>query len=127
MTTAAPTSPAHQAAIEAYAAGLSVLPPREDGSKTPDANAWADYQETRADLAAINAWYANGRTGIGAVMGKVSGNIELFEFDDLATYEAFLEAADQAGLGELVGRIRAGYEERTPGDGVHWLTRCTTI
>jgi hypothetical protein len=44
-----------------------------------------------------------------------------FEFDDLAVYKWFLGAANEAGLGELVGRIREGYEEETPGGGVHWL------
>ena len=34
--------------------------------------------------------------------------------------ESFIDAAIAAGFGPLVERIRAGYEEWTPGGGIHW-------
>lgn len=120
----------------AFAAGLAVMPPREDGSKQPAITSWAEfYPDAGTGVAArvaVNArmverWYAAGRSGVGAFMGSISGNTELLEFDDYATFEAFIEAAGACGLGDLVQRIRDGYEETTPGGGIHWLTRCAEI
>src|SRR5215211_3874271 len=109
-------------AQHAHGLGLCVLPPKEDGSKQPDATTWTCYQRERSTLDEIVTWYRDGlRTGIGLICGAVSGHLELFEFDDRATYERFLTLAEEAGLGPLVARIRAGYEEQTPGGGIHWL------
>lgn len=115
------------AARAAYAAGLSVVPPREDGTKQPDGT-WKQYQTTRPTVEQMRDWYVTGnRAGVGAICGAVSGNLECFEFDDLATYRAFLDAAQSSGLGDLIERIASGYEEATPGIGVHWLYRCAEI
>ncbi len=38
-----------------------------------------------------------------------------------------MEVATEAGLGDLVERIRSGYEEFTPGGGVHWLYFCDEV
>src|SRR6266699_2324254 len=121
-----------EAALAAQEAGLSVVPPREDGSKAP-IGSWQRSQNERASRAVIENWYSMGLTVIGVVCGAVSGNLELFEFDGFhaeeaeATYEAFKEVAQTAGLGEVVDRIEAGYLERPPGGGRHWLWRCQKI
>ncbi|MDP9355216.1 MAG: DUF3987 domain-containing protein [Chloroflexota bacterium] len=115
---AAPDLLAH--ALAAHDAGLCVLPPSEDGSKQPDVTTWTRYQHEPSTVEEIHRWYASNRTGIGYVCGAVSRNLVLFEFDDPETYHAFLAAANQAGLGDLVGRIRTGCEEATPGGGIHW-------
>src|SRR6266542_3014550 len=105
-----------EAALAAQEAGLSVVPPREDGSKAP-IGSWQRSQNERASRAVIENWYSMGLTGIGVVCGAVSGNLETFEFDGFhteeaeATYQAFIEAAIQCGLGELVDRIDGGYSE----------------
>jgi hypothetical protein len=115
------------AARAAYAAGLCVVPPCEDGSKRPDGT-WKQYQAARPESAQMRAWYvADDRAGLGVVCGAVSGNLECFEFDDAGTYSAFVDASVRAGLGELVQRIATGYEETTPGDGIHWLYQCADI
>ncbi len=57
--------------------GVAVLPPREDGSKRPDAGNWTRYQAVRPTPEELTAWYANGRTGVGAVTGAISGNMEV--------------------------------------------------
>lgn len=114
----------HARARAAEAVGLCVLPPKADGSKQPDAISWTRYQHQRSTPAEIAAWYAGGhRTGIGYVCGAVSGHLELLEFDDLGVYDRFLVLAAEAGLGDLAARVMAGYEEATPGGGVHWLYR----
>lgn len=117
-----------RAAVEsARDAGLCVLPPREDGTKRPDFATWDEYKSRRPTPAELAGWYANGRTGIGALMGAVSGNVELFEFDDRDTFEAYVEAAIGLGLGELVLRISEGLSEETPGGGIHWYYHCAEI
>jgi hypothetical protein len=118
-------SPMLHAARAAYSAGLSVVPPREDGTKAPVAE-WKRFQSTRPDAAQMKAWYGP-CTGLGAITGRVSGNIEAFDFDDHPTYDAFVELAGQAGLGDLVRSIEAGYCEDTPKGGVHWLYRCEDV
>jgi hypothetical protein len=113
--------------------GYSPLPPREDGSKAPLADirgddggmTWKPYQDTPATRARVEAWYRNGRTGVGVCGGP--GGLEPFEFDVRETYERFKEAAAAVGLGDLVERIEGGYCEESPGGGVHWMYLCDEI
>jgi hypothetical protein len=130
QTTSTDKSQHLSTSLLALRVGLSPVPPKDDGSKAPLADipsedgglTWAPYQKTPATEEHIRQWYRNGRTGNGLMCGY--GDLECFEFDNRDTYDAFLEAADEAGLRDLVGRIRTGYEEFTPGGGVHWLYRC---
>ncbi len=119
-------TPAHAAAVAFLEAGISTVPPAQDGTKMP-ITAWKMFQQQRPTRQRVDAWYAEGRSGVGVVCGEVSGGLEMFEFDDLATYDAFLDIAGQVGLGDIVDRIRTGYEEVTPGGGVHWFLRCSEI
>ncbi len=119
------TTAVRDAAFAAYDAGLSVVPPREDGSKAPD-GVWKRYQHFRATPDVVHQWYGP-RTGLGVVSGKVSGNLEAFEFDDRDVYEHFVNLARRSGLGDVVEMLEGGYVEDTPGGGVHWLFRCEAI
>jgi hypothetical protein len=118
-------TPVQQAAREAFKAGLNVFPPREDGSKAP-LDRWKPFQRKRTSGEQCQAWWG-ARTGLGVICGTVSGNLELFEFDDRPTYEAFMSLAHEAELSGVVKRIEAGYCEDTPSGGVHWLYRCAAI
>ena len=114
-------------ALAAAAAGLSVVPPRMDGTKAPFGN-WKPNQSVSASPIQIKRWYVDQHMpGIGLVTGKVSGNLECLEFDDKPTYLAFVQAAEECGLAPLVHRIEAGYLEESPKPGVHWLYRCNEI
>lgn len=115
------------AAWEAHQAGLCVLPPREDGSKRPEGAEWSTFQSRLSTLDDLRGWYGNGRQGLGAVTGAISGNLEALEFDDLGTYEEFVAAGVAVGLGDLIARLTSAYEEETPGGGIHWLMRCAEI
>lgn len=123
-------SPALTAALEAYAAGLCVIPPREDGTKAPDVASWTRYQAERPTEAQLRGWYAKGRTGVGVICGQVSGGLEMLELEGRAVAEGvsqqFRELCDAAGLGELLSRILRGYTERTPLGGLHLLYRVPT-
>lgn len=111
-------------ALLALRLGFSPFPPREDGSKAPG-GAWKDYQLASATREQILSWYARGRSGCGLICGV--GNLECFEFDDATAHDRYVEAARAVGLGDLVARIRAGYEEVTPGGGYHWLYRVAIV
>ena len=58
------------AAWAAHAAGISVFPPREDGSKAPDGD-WKPYQATVATSERIASWYGP-HSGLGFITGAVS-------------------------------------------------------
>lgn len=121
------------AALRAYARGLNVIPTMDDRSKRP-LGAWSEQISARpsreeTEKAHKSAW------GTGILFGNVwDGDalapygIELFEFDDADAYEAFLTAAgDDPVVGPVIDKIRDGYEETTPGDGVHLLYYCETV
>jgi len=116
---------------EAREAGLCVIPPAQDGSKRPQPGKsfnWAKYQTQCSSQEEHDDWYEDGsRTGIGAACGKVSGNLEALDFDDLETWHLFLERAEEWGLSELVNKLTTSYLEKTPGGAYHLLYRCSKI
>ena len=113
-------------AEQAVDAGISVVPPRTDGTKAP-LGSWRTFQERLPYLQELDDWYRTDQNpGIGVVCGAVSGNLECLDFDRHSTYNEFIERARETGLSELVDRIEAGYLERTP-KGRHWFWRCSEI
>lgn len=114
----------HQAAVAAMGAGFSVLPPKQDGSKAPDASSWTEFQHRRADRDQIDDWYSNGRTGVGFVMGPVSGDAEALDFDDRSALAEFEKLVAEAGFEGLWERIKQGYFEHSP-NGAHAIYRCS--
>ncbi|MFH0965329.1 MAG: phage/plasmid primase, P4 family [Planctomycetota bacterium] len=126
-----------EAASEAVRAGLSLIPPAEDGSKRPaphwppngphqSVGVWTPYMHQCAPEPQLRAWWGP-RLGMGTACGKVSGNLECLEFDDRDTYEAFKSLAQQADLSDLLAKLETGYVEDSPAGGVHWLYRCRVI
>ena len=98
-----------EAALAAHLAGLCVVPPREDANKAP-LGEWKALETTRPTEGQIRACYAGGRHGVGLITGKVSGNLELLEFDAAGeVYQDFRDLAHATGLGDVVDRIEAGY------------------
>jgi predicted P-loop ATPase len=116
-----------ETALAGHAAGLSIVPPRHDGSKAPLPKPWKPYQQQRPDPDQLKKWYSNGLTGIGVISGAVSGNLEAFEFDDADAYQHFKDIADDAGLGAVIRKLETGYIESSPGGGFHYLYRCPEI
>ena len=115
------------AALAANAAGLSVVPAREDGSKRPEFDTWKEFQSCRASAGEVEDWFGSGRTGLGVVCGYVSNGLEMLELEGRAVTEGFNEQlhelAGAAGLGDALHSIEAGYLERTPSGGLHLLYR----
>ena len=119
-----------QTAYDAVGLGFSVVPPREDGTKSPD-GAWKGFQSRLPTLEELDGWYGTEgcgpprRSGVGLVLGKISGDAECLEFDGKGrAYGPFKELARAAGLGDLIERLEEGYLEGTPSGGIHWLYRC---
>ncbi len=110
-----------RAARLAYAAGLCVLPVADDGSKRPAVSSWKPFQTTRPTAEEMRAFDFAHRTGMGVIAGVVSGFRECWDFDDIDTYHQFVAAAAACGLGPVVERIRAGFENATPGGGRRWI------
>ena len=67
-------------ALNYLAAGLSVLPARKK-EKCP-AFKWKEYQERLPTACEITAWFANNHDAVCIVCGKVSGNLEVIDFDN---------------------------------------------
>ena len=60
-------------ALQAYDAGLSIIPVRSDGTKKP-AVAWKQYQTVRADRDQVRAWF---RWVMGVASGRGMGTSSL--------------------------------------------------
>ena len=111
----------------AQSSGLSVWPPRQDGSKRPLGDTWREKQVTPPTLGELRPVYSDKTvTGIGYITGAVSGNLECLDFDERGIYDDFKEAAISSGLQETITRLETGYKEHSP-HGVHLLYRCDEI
>ncbi|WP_053004856.1 AAA family ATPase [Kocuria sp. SM24M-10] len=116
------------AAVDELAlAGLAALPV-QPGTKRP-AVQWKNLQGRRPTEEQLAAWFAPERlaagVGVGAIMGTVSGGVELTEIEGRAAGQlpAIAEAMRAAGLALLWKRLQAGWLEISPSRGVHWLYR----
>lgn len=113
-------------AQELAAAGCCVIPTKPDGTKAP-AFPWKEYQHTHPTPEQLWTWFGSGHfDGLGIVCGAISGGLEMLELEGRALHLA-------APLGQLLedhapglwARLNAGYLERTPSGGIHWLYRVT--
>ena len=121
-------SPTLQTALAALEAGISVVPIRPDGTKQPALSGWKRLQETKPTFAEVEEWFRHPRRGIALVTGQVSGNLIAVDFDDEATFLAWLRRIRRdRSLYKLYEEVASGYEERTPKGGRHLLFRCATI
>src|SRR5947209_13752543 len=118
-------SPTYQVALAALEAGLSVLPIRPDGSKQPALPGWKRYQQEMPTAALLEEWFRHPERGLAFVTGYISGGLIALDFDDLATFDAWLmRIRREHALHALYEFIASGYEERTPKNGRHLLFRC---
>ena len=128
MTDTQPTD-LRAAARELHDAGLCVLPIKADGTKKP-AVSWLDYKVQRTTSEQHDGWFGGDRPrGIAVVYGKVSGNLELIEFEGLAIREGLLtevtEIMDASGprIAEAWKAILTGWVTESPSGGRHYRVR----
>lgn len=112
-------------ALDAHGHGLSVIAVAMDGSKRP-LGKWKQHQAERADERQLGRWFPRS-TGLAIVCGEVSGGLEMLEAESAEDYDALAAAAADAGVGDLLGRVEAGYCEATPGGGFHLAYRCEVV
>jgi hypothetical protein len=118
-------SPTYQVALAALEAGVSVLPIRPDGTKQPALSGWKRYQQEMPPQALVEKWFRHSQRGLALVTGYISGGLIALDFDDLATFDAWLKRIRrEQALYALYEFIASGYEERTPKNGRHLLFRC---
>lgn len=114
------------AALNLHENGCSVIPAAIDGTKSP-LGAWKRYQQERMPPDELRGWFDGHHPGIGVVTGAISGNLEMCELEGRAVeagiLQQLLNLATETGLGELVGRLLAGYLEQSPSGGLHILYR----
>lgn len=97
------------------AAGFSVIPIRPDGSKGPAVLTWKEFQQYPPGDGQLYLWFAQGRNGIAIVCGAVSRNLEVLDFDDRKTFEAWAVKLETDCPG-LLARLPI---VTTPDDGRH--------
>jgi putative DNA primase/helicase len=97
------------------AAGLSVIPVRADGSKRPALASWKEFQERPAADGVLKAWFADDLRGIAIICGRVSGGLEVLDFetaDAFAQWSVLIER-------QLPGLLARLPQVRTPSGGMH--------
>lgn len=73
-------------------AGLSVIPVKADGSKSPLFTGWRAYSEKIADEAQLAEWFGSGKiVGVGVVPGPASGNLVILDFEHKDGESAYIE------------------------------------
>ena len=132
----------HEAACRLVAAGLSVIPIADDGSKAPDWQrlprywdehenrskpSWKIFQVRRPSDEEIASWFADGHTfGIAVVAGQVSGGqrncgLEIIDFDTFDLFGTWAEQVERQAKG-LVSRL---VQVQSPRPGRHLYYLCT--
>ncbi len=104
-----------------HRAGICVLPAiREE--KRPALDGWKRYQSQHPTDDEINKWFVNGHhDALCLLCGKISGNLEVIDFDQKG--RAF-EAWKQAVESELPGLLDRLVIEQSPSGGFHVFYRC---
>jgi hypothetical protein len=98
--------------------GLSVIPLRLDGSKSPAIPSWVEYQKRLPLISELGEWFDTPR-GIGVVTGAISGGLEVIDFDMAVLKDPLLSMLPS----DLVAKL-AVYE--TP-SGWHVDYRCDEV
>lgn len=112
------------AAIEAYlVAGLSVIP-ADVKTKQPTVRAWKPYQEQPPELDDLKRTSQGESDAVAVICGKVSGGLELLDFDQAArAFDAWSEIVEAERPG-LLERLVA---QQTQSGGRHVLYRVDRV
>lgn len=89
-------------AQEYLAAGLSVLPASRQ-KKHPVLKTWTEYQSRLPEEQEVKKWFSTRRDALCVVCGKVSGNLEVIDFDNHGElYDAWKTSVPEELLSRLV-------------------------
>src|SRR5262245_52215373 len=109
-------------------AGISVVPIRRDGSKSPAIATWSPLQERLPTAEEITRWFGGSEpAGIATIGGAVSGGLELIDFDEDAdrVYPEWRDLVEDECPG-LMDRLSVVKTPREPA-GYHIRYRCTEV
>lgn len=110
----------HEPIIQSYLrAGLSIIPIKRDGSKGALVE-WKQYEERIATEDELSTWVRWGVEGWGMVCGKVSGNVEVLDFDEPGFFTEWREQIDDTLYNRLV-------IQNTPSGGRHVIFRAPMV
>jgi hypothetical protein len=102
--------------------GLSVLPVRPDGSKAPDISEWKTYQHRFPNADELVRF--RNTAGVAIIAGAVSGNLEIYDFDDAESFTAWAALVEEHLGHEFFASLPV---VKTPRPGFHVYTRCNVI
>lgn len=117
----------HNTAIGYLASGLCVLPAMRTGSEKRVALAsWKDYQSRLPEREELDWWFGGSAprgNALCIVCGRVSGNLEMIDFDlQGEAFSAWCDAVAQTpGGADLLARLVI---ETSPSGGMHAIYRC---
>ncbi|MBI9017348.1 MAG: AAA family ATPase [Phycisphaerae bacterium] len=98
-------------------ASLAVLPAKRS-EKRPAIGSWKKYQQSLPTANEIDAWFSNSQDGICIITGKVSGNLEIIDFDNGGElFDTWIQLIPKELARQLV-------IESTPSGGYHVVYRC---
>jgi len=100
-------------------AGLSVLPAKRE-RKFPSIGSWKTYRDRLPTEIEVETWFSNSHDALCIVCGKVSGNLEILDFDHQG--ELFPVWKDRIAP-ELFARLVV---EQTPSGGFHVAYRAAS-
>lgn len=97
--------------------GLCILPAKRQ-KKHPAVGSWKQYQTRLPTQTEVHAWFSNAQDGLCIIAGKISGNLEIIDFDNGG--ELFDAWYSQIPA-ELANRLVI---EQSPSGGWHAIYRC---
>jgi hypothetical protein len=100
--------------------GLSVLPANVQ-SKFASLSGWKQYQERLPYDSELQSWFTSGNNGICIVAGKVSGNLEMIDFDMVAEMFQAWRAIVEMSLPDILKKVII---EQSQSGGRHVIYRC---
>lgn len=109
-------------ALRYLAAGFSVVPISPGGSKKPP-QTWKEYQRRLATEDEARRWWADNRFGVAIICGKVSGGLEVLDFDSDEVWQQFLALSEE----EMPGFLAKLPQVETPAGGRHLYYRLGTL
>ena len=122
-----------ETAKQYIASGFSVLPIAANGTKAPvgwllprdgnDRASWIPLQQHIASESEVDRMFRREDVGIGVIAGRVSGNLEVLDFDKVGLFEEFAKEVTRI-LPDLVERLP---QVKTPRGGFHVYYRSDNI
>lgn len=113
-------------ALEFYVEGIVPLPVNRYRQKAPAVASWTQYQKEMPSKEQVLEWFTKA-DGVGVLCGQVSGNLFMIELEGraatLQTIDVLTHRAKENNILDIFEKLNAGYVERSPSGGLHWLLK----